>query len=114
MEVLKANRAWLLGRLKHSLQLLAAPSDIQLQEVPPFGRKADELYLCFDHWRSKVMGSFPSDIATDQRSHLDSMEQIFMSMGRDCWTDDGVNNSAEWMHVRLLSSKTLQTFGWLI
>jgi hypothetical protein len=113
MDVLEPNRDWLLGRLKRSLKLLAAPADIQLRTVPPFGHKAGELYMSFNHWRVKVIGSFPSEIAIDQRFLLDSMERTFRGMGRECWTDDGVSSSPEWEHVRLLSSKTLQTFGWL-
>jgi hypothetical protein len=114
METLKPNRDWLLGRLKHSLELLAAPPDIQLQAVPPFGHKAGEIYMSFNHWRVKVIGSFPSEIAIDQQSLLDSMERTFTGMGRECWTDNGVSNSAEWKHVRLLSRSTLKTFGWLV
>ncbi len=114
MEVDTANRAWLLGRLKHSLRILAAPAEIQLRGVSAFGRKADELYLSFEHWRARVMVSFPSEIAIDQRSLLDSMEKHFTGMGRECWTDSGVANSAEWEQVRHLSSKTLRAFGWLV
>jgi hypothetical protein len=114
MEVVLANRAWLLGRLKHSLQILAAPADIQLREVSASSNKADQLYLKFEHWRSKVMSSFASEIEADQQSLLDSMERTFTRMGRECWTDDGVTNSAEWKDVRLLSRKTLKTFGWLV
>jgi len=113
MEVVTAKRAWLFGRLKYSLQILAAPAEIQLREVSASGHKADELYLKFGHWRSKVLYSFPSEIAISQRSLLDSMERTFTGMGRECWTDNGVSNSAEWKHVRLLSRKALKTFGWL-
>ncbi len=113
MDVIKPNRDWLLGRLKHALEILAAPADIQLGAVPPFGHKAGELYMSFNHWRVRVVGSFPSEIATDQQFLLDSMELTFRGMDQKCWTDDGVSSSPEWEHVRLLSSKTLQTFGWL-
>jgi len=40
------------------------------------------------------------------------MEGLFVSMAHECWTDDGLNNSTEWMNVRLLSNRTLQSFGW--
>ena len=111
MEIPKANRAWLLGRLKHSLEILAAPGHIQLRAVPPFGHKAGELYMSFNHWRSMVIGSFPSEIEMDQLFLLDSMEQTFRGMSRECWTDNGVSSSPEWEHVRFLSSKALQSFG---
>jgi hypothetical protein len=114
MEVVPANRAWLLGRLKYSLQILAAPAEIQLREMSVSGYRTDELYLKFVHWRSKVIGSFSSEIAIDQRALLDSMARTFTGMGRECWTDNGVSNSVEWKHVRLLSRKALRTFGWLV
>jgi hypothetical protein len=50
MENPAASRAWLLGRLKHSLEILAAPADIQLRAVPEFGHKAGQLYMSFNHW----------------------------------------------------------------
>jgi hypothetical protein len=33
-------------------------------------------------------------------------------MDRESWTEDAVINSAEWKHIRQLSSKTLEAFGW--
>ena len=114
MDVLKPNRDWLLGRLKHSLEILAAPADIQLRAVPEFGHKAGELYMSFNHWRAKVIGSFPSEIGVGQRALLDSMERTFTDMSQECWTDNGVSSLPEWERVRLLSSKTLQTFGGLL
>ena len=114
MDVLKPNRDWLLGRLKHSLEILAAPADIQLRTVPSFGHRAGQLYMSFNHWRSRVVGYCPCEIGVGQRALLDSMERTFTDMSQECWTDNGVSSSPEWEHVRLLSSKTLQSFGWLL
>jgi hypothetical protein len=111
MAIFMANKAWLLGRLKQSLELLAAPAHIQLREPAASSRRADELYLSFKHWRLKSMGDFQSEFATDQLALLDSMEQLFACMGPECWTDEGVTNSTEWKQIRLLSGRTLQTFG---
>ena len=113
MQLLMADKAWVFDRLKHSLELLAAPPNIQLRVVPAFGYRADELYLSFDHWSAKLLSSFQSELATEQLYYLDSLQQIFVQMGHDCWTDSGVAASAEWERVRHLSSKTLQAFGWL-
>jgi hypothetical protein len=113
MEVLMANKTWVFERLKHSLELLAAPPEIQLRVVPSFGYRADELYLSFDHWRMKVLGSFQSELEEEQLSGLDSLQQIFVQMDQGFWTDAAIVASAEWRHVRHLSGETLQAFGWV-
>ena len=112
MELLMADKTWVLDRLKHSLELLAAPPNIQLRVVPAFGYRADELYLSFDHWRAKLLSGFQSELAAEQLSCLDSLQQIFVEMSHECWTDSGVAASTEWERVRNASSKTLQAFGW--
>jgi hypothetical protein len=113
MEVPEVKKVWLFDRLKHSVTLLASPADIQLREVPIFGHKADELFFCFEHWRKRALCSFQSEMKVDQLFCLDSIQQVFAKMGRECWSDDGLRNSAEWRDVRRLSSKTLGVFGWL-
>lgn len=113
MELLMADKALAFGRLKHSLQLLAAPPDTQLRVVPTFGYRAHELYLGFDHWRMKILGNFLSELAADQVSCLDSLQERFTLMGPECWTDRGLAHSDEWEHIRQLSSKALEAFGWL-
>jgi hypothetical protein len=50
-----ANRVWLFGRLKHSLQLLASQADIQLGKLPDFGHKPDELFLSYSNWRMALL-----------------------------------------------------------
>jgi hypothetical protein len=113
MELLFANRSLVFDRLKHSLELLAAPPEIQLRVVPAFGYRADELYLSFDHWRNKLLVNFESELATDQLTCLDSLQELFGRMGNDCWTDFGVHDSAEWKNVRQLSHLALKAFGWV-
>jgi hypothetical protein len=113
MELLMADKALVFGRLKHSLELLAAPPDMQLRVVPAFGYRAHELYLGFDHWRMKVLGNFLSELAADQISSLNSLQETFTMMGHACWTDRGLADSDEWQHIRHLSSKALEAFGWL-
>lgn len=113
MEVLIKNKAWVFERLKHSLELLAAPPEIQVRVVPCFEYRADELSLTFDHWRKKVLGNFQSELEADQLSALDYLQQIFARVGQDFWTEAAIATSAEWKHVRHLSSETLQAFGWV-
>jgi hypothetical protein len=113
MQLVMADRAWVFDRLKHSLQLLAAPPEFQLRVVPAFGYRADELYLSFDHWRAKLLNGFQSELAAEQLACLDSLQEIFIEMGHECWSDSGVHDSAEWMRVRQLSSQALRAFGWV-
>jgi hypothetical protein len=113
MELFMADKTLVFDRLKHSLELLAAPPDVQLRVVPAFGYRAHELYLSFDHWRMKVLGNFLSELAAEQISCLDSLQQTFMTMGHECWADSGLSDSPDWQHIRQLSSKALQALGWL-
>ena len=112
MGIPEAKKAWLFDRLKQSVTLLGQPACIQLQERPTFGHRADELYLSFDHWRSKVICDYHSEIPANQLVCLDSIHQSFVKMERQCWSNDGVKNSQEWELVRNLSAKTLEAFGW--
>ncbi|MGB2627679.1 MAG: hypothetical protein WAK20_12895, partial [Candidatus Acidiferrum sp.] len=78
--------------MKHSLELLAVPADIQLRELVAFSRTPDEFYLSFNNWRLKSMADFHSEFVTNQLDLLDSMEQIFIPMGNECWTESGSAN----------------------
>jgi len=113
MELFIGDRAAVFNRLKHSLELLAAPSDFQLRVAPAFGYRADELYLGFEQWRMKVLSNFESELASEQLSCLRSLQQIFLQMRHECWTDRAVADSTEWKIVRYLSIKALQAFGWV-
>jgi hypothetical protein len=112
IEMHTANRVWLFGRLKHSLRLLASQADIQLGKLPDFCHKSDELFLSYDNWRMALEDNFLSEMTPDQLSSLNAIQQTFARMGRECWTDDGVSNSAEWKLIRQLSTKTLEAFAW--
>jgi hypothetical protein len=107
-----ANRVWLFGRLKHSLQLLATQADIQLRELPDFCHKSDQLFLSFNNWRTALAANFKSEMTADQLSCIDAIQQTFVRMGRESWTDDAVSNSLEWKKIRHLSTITLESFGW--
>jgi hypothetical protein len=112
MELFMANKTLVFNRLKHSLELLAAPPEIQLRFVPDFGYRADELYLGFDHWRSQLLVNFESELAADQRNCLNSLQELFVLMDNHCWNDTAVAGSSEWENVRQLSARALGAFGW--
>jgi len=59
------DRLAIFERLKHSVQLLACPPEIQLKMLPRFVGKADELALDFDLWREVVLNNFRSEPAID-------------------------------------------------
>jgi hypothetical protein len=54
----EVNRLWLFERLKHSLQLLACPPEIQLGKFPDFVHAPDELALDFDDFRMAFVSNF--------------------------------------------------------
>ena len=105
-------KAWLFGRLKHSLQLLASQADIQLVALPDSCLKPDELFLGFNNWRMAVVNTYQSEMTPDQLSCLDAILQNFGQMGRESWTDSALSNSPEWKQIRQLSSRAVEAFGW--
>jgi hypothetical protein len=102
-------------RLKHSIQVLACPSEIQLNMLPRFVCKADEVALDFDLWREVVLSNFRSELSTDQMSCLERLNRILSQLtglGRECWTEEAVRQSGEWKQVRTLAAVALDSFGW--
>jgi hypothetical protein len=111
LELFVTNKSLVFSRLKLSLELLAAPPEIQLHFVPDFGYRADELYLGFDQWRSQLLANFHSELAADQLNSLNSIQEVFILMDQRCWNDTAVADSAEWKNVRRLSATALGAFG---
>jgi len=109
------DRLAILERLKHSLQPLACPPEIQLKMLPRFVCKADELALDFDLWREVVLSNFRSELSTDQMCCIESIDQSLAQltrMGPECWTEEAVRQSEEWKRVRTLAADALDAFGW--
>ena len=65
------DRLGIFERLKHSIQLLACPPEVQLNLLPSFVCKVDELALDFDHWQRVALSNFRSELTADQLSCLD-------------------------------------------
>ena len=83
-------------RLKHSLQLLACPAEVQLNLLPSFVCKADELALGFNQWRLVAVDNFRSELTASQLSCLDAIDgslSELTNMGSEHWTDDAVRTS---------------------
>ena len=90
------DRLAIFERLKYSIQLLACPAEIQLNMLPRFVCKADELALDFDLWCEVVLHNFQSDLSADQISSLENVGRNLSElthMGAEHWTEQAVRDS---------------------
>jgi hypothetical protein len=111
----KVNRASIFERLKHSIQLLALPPEIQLALLPDFVCKADELALDFDHWRDVAVSNFRSEMMREELSSLQALDQSLSELtglGSQYWTDEQVRTSEKWRSIRGLAAAALSSFNW--
>ena len=108
----EANRPWISERLKHCLQLLACPAEVQLAKFPPFVHTPDEMAEDFDNFRLAFVDNFRAEMTTEQLRYLDLINKSFEQMEKDCFSTDGVINSEEWRRIRQLASDALRAFGW--
>jgi len=102
-------------RLKHSVQLLALPPDLQLELLPSFVCKADELALEFDHWREVALDNYRKELTVDQVSAISGLDEKFdwlTANGKQRWTDEAVRTSMEWKNFRCLAAVVLSAFSW--
>jgi hypothetical protein len=109
------DRLGIFEQLRRSIQLLACPPEIQLNLLPNFVCKADELALDFGHWRLVAVSNFRSELTADQLSCLDAIDSSLSEltrMGSESWTEDAVRESGEWKAVRTLAAAALESFGW--
>jgi hypothetical protein len=109
------DRLGIFERLRHSIQLLACPAEIQLSLLPSFVCKADELALDFDHWRLVAVSNFRSELTASQLACLDAIEgrlSELTHMGSEHWSDDALRESTEWRGLRALATAALASFGW--
>lgn len=106
----------ILTRLKHSLQLLAIPADQQLNLLPDFIVKADEMALDFSNWYEAAVGNFGHGFKPSQIAALKSIDDLLEKMSgeknAEYWTDEAVRSGNQWAEVRLLAKKALDEFGW--
>jgi len=102
-------------RLKHSVQLLASSPEIQLQLLPSFVCKADELARDFDLWQEVTLHNYRGDLNRSQLSALAALDEKLGWLTHDGvkhWTDEAVRTSREWQEVRCLANRVLDAFGW--
>jgi hypothetical protein len=107
---------WVIMRLKHSLQALAMPADVQIALFPEFAQKADELALDFDNFRQAVVTNMESSLSDEQRDLLATIDVQLDMMSRaqdaNLWTEDALVRRPEWQSVRELASAALEAFDW--
>jgi hypothetical protein len=101
-------------RLEHCLQHLALPADAQLQLLPDFVCKADELALTFDQWREVVVENYGSELTAKQISSLAAIDEAFAAFpdSNTSWTDEAVRKSEKWLGIRHLAGEALLAFEW--
>jgi hypothetical protein len=105
-------------RLKHALQALAAPAEVQLARYPTSTVRADELALEFDHALEVVL-STDNGLSPEQLSYLGALDQFLERMSRPdirdrLWTGAAVRTSDQWASVREVAGEALRAFGWPI
>jgi len=109
------DRLAIFERLKHSVQLLASPPDVQLKMLPCSVNRADELALDFDLWREIVLNNFRSQLSAKQMSAIEKIDRslsLLTRMRPECWTEEAVRQSEEWKRIRALAGDALKSFGW--
>ncbi len=102
-------------RLKHSVQLLASPAEVQLRSLPDFVCKGDELALDFDQWHTTVLSNYRSMLTANQLSSLAALNEKLdwlSNKEREYWSDRAVCHSDEWEEIRGLARKVLESFQW--
>ena len=106
----------LFARLKHSLQALALPAEVQLSLLPDFVCTADELALDFDHWSTCVLSNPEYQMTDWQRTLLlrlnHTLEQMSGEGNQSLWTEQALRNRPEWQRVREQAEAALATFQW--
>jgi hypothetical protein len=109
-------KQWILALLKHSLQRLALPASEQVQLLPDFVVKTDELMLDFDHWRECAVGNYHADMTAAQLDSLatvDAHTDVPNSTGdRTVWEESALYSHSFLEELRNLAIQSRNTFGW--
>ena len=100
--------------LRRELQLLASPGATQLEFLPAFVARADELALRFDDAMSFARTRLHT--STVQREALDRLDSALKRLSADAdrsvWSDAAVSADPRWQVVRDLAREALVAFDW--
>jgi hypothetical protein len=112
------NKTAIFTRLKHSLQLLAIPAEQQLDLLPDFVLKGDELALEFDHWYIVSIGNYGEEFTAAQKEAMKAIIELLDKMSgqknSELWTERAIQEDEKWGQIRLLAKKALDEFGWSV
>jgi hypothetical protein len=100
----------LLNMLIQSLQLLAAPYEVQVQSLPAFVHIPDEVALTFDDVSLLVEQQDTEGLLPpEQKLQLDQLDHVLDTMSKDTglWELDALERSAQWEEVRRLAGHIL-------
>lgn len=103
-----------LEQLKWSLQALALPAELQLQQFPDFVVVTDELMADFDNWWRAAASAHPFSL--EQQSALRRLDEMFERMSKSAVPDLSIaaelREHPSWQEVRELARHALEAFGW--
>ena len=106
-------------RLKHVLQALAAPAEVQLARYPEVAVKADELALEFDEALRLALSAPQHGLSPEQLSYLMAIDTFLDKLSGGemrawAWTEAAVREGAHWAQLREVAAEALRAFGWPI
>lgn len=103
---------WRLVRLRHAVQRLALPGEMQLASLPDFVCKTDEILLDLDHWREVALQWHAHEFSPEQRSSLARLDALLDDLTESSASDDAVRSAPEWARVRVQAQVVLAAFAW--
>ena len=106
---------WLLELLRQTTTALAQPAEAQLQSLPDFVCKSDELALDFAASWQTARDCLELTFSSTQRRALNELDEALALMSgpenAELWTDEALKVSPEWDRVRSLATAALQSIG---
>jgi hypothetical protein len=105
-------KTWQFLRLKHALQSLAAPADIQVGLFPDFVHTSDELMLDFDNFCGVVLGNHGTELAAEKIAILRALNLHLDSYPESAEGNEALKNHPFWVQTRVLALRALDVFGW--
>jgi hypothetical protein len=99
-----------LGRLRASVQALAASPDDQVAIYPEFTATADELGLDFEHWLTVCRPL----LSEEQQVSLNALDRLLddMSGQGEPWTRHDLRTDERWERIRAMAKDSLNVVGW--